>query len=743
MRRAAILLTLALLLLGGAMTLKGRLLELPKLPERQLAADEFDTRRALSRLKRILGDERPHPVDSAASDGVRARLLAELREVGLQPRVTDDMVCGGSEEDRTISCARIRNVVATIGPAEGRHVLLTSHYDSTPVGPGASDDGIGYASMIEIAAVLRNRRLARPITFLFDEGEESGLLGAFAFLQHDPLAARVDSLINVESRGVDGPAIMFETSRPNGAAIAAYAAGVKRPAANSLTTDFYRLIPNSTDVAVFEKAGWTTLNFAVIGNETRYHSPGDTFDALDPRSLRHMGEQALAATRALASGAPQAANGERLYADLLGKTLVRMPLWLGATLLALLVLALAWQCWRLPGGIARSVGATGAALAGSLALAFAAQALLGLIRSGDYWRAHPELTGLAVYISAAAASVLALVWLARPIALDRMRASFWLVFVLIGAALAFVAPGAIIFFLLPPALGLASSLLEGRSTRIGWLLALLAWASLFLSWGPLLHLSEILLDMDAAWIFAPVAALVMLPFLIEAKPLAARLRRRDTALAAGLATIAAWLAVAVAPAYSSDRKQQFSLEYESDAASGKARWLVYHDGADLPGAFDRLGRAEQDVEVPWSSRRRWALPADGPKVAAPELANVAVRNVAGGRAISAQLRMNGAEVLRIRAEPGAKLVAARIGGTLRRFGKGGKDEDYILRCHGRSCDGARLDLLTASADAIELIVMGVRTGLPAEARPLLAARRAEAAPQYAADSAIALRRFRL
>jgi hypothetical protein len=742
MRRAAILLTLALLLLGGAMALKGRLLELPKLPERQLAADEFDTRRALSRLKRILGEERPHPVDSGEGDRVRERLLAELRAVGLQPRVTDNFVCGGSDKDRTVSCARIRNVVATVGPTAGKHVLLASHYDSTPVGPGASDDGIGYASMFEIAALLRNKRLARPVTFLFDEGEESGLLGASAFLQHDPLAARVDSLINLESRGVDGPAIMFETSRPNGAALAAYGAGVKRPAANSLTTDFYRLIPNSTDVAVFEKAGWTTLNFAVIGNETRYHSPGDTFDALDPRSLRHMGEQALSSTKALASGPPKASGGERIYTDLVGKTLITTPFWLGATLLGLLILALAWQCRRLPGGIARSIAATGAALIGSLTLALLAQTLLGLTRSGDYWRAHPETTAIAIYVSAAAASVLALIWLARAIALDRMRAGFWLLFVLIGAALAFVAPGAIIFFLLPPALGLASSLADTRSPRVGWLLALLAWASLFLTWGPLLHLSEALLDMDAAWVFAPVAALIMLPFLIEAKPLAARLRRRDVAGAAIAAVAVAWFAVTAGEAYSPNRKQQFSIEYESDAASGQARWLVYHDGAELPAAFKALGQPERDVEVPWSSRERWALPAKGPAYPAPELANVSVRTVAGGRAISAEVRMNGAEVLRIRAEPGTRLVAGGIG-AVRRFGRGEAEEDYILRCHGRSCDGARLSLLTASAAPVELIVMGVRSGLPAEARPLLAARPANAAPQYAPDSTIALRRVRL
>ena len=196
-----------------------------------------------------------------------------------------------------INCARVRNLVATIGPAEGRQVLLlVSHYDSTFAGPGAADDGIGVAAMLEIAADLRGRTLARPVSFLFDEGEEVGLLGARAFLARDPLAHQVAFAVNMEARGVNGPAIMFETSRPNGAAIALYRAAAARPVANSLSTDLYRLIPNSTDVTVFAERPWTILNFAVIGNETRYHSAGDTLAALDRRSLQHMGEQALAVT---------------------------------------------------------------------------------------------------------------------------------------------------------------------------------------------------------------------------------------------------------------------------------------------------------------------------------------------------------------------------------------------------------------------------------------------------------------
>src|SRR5437868_8114063 len=135
MRQAGILLALALALLG-AMALKGALLVLPS-PPATGSATGFDANRAMARLTRILGDQRAHPVDSEAGDTVRERLIAEMRGVGLEPRVTDDFVCNG-RRGAAVTCARVRNLVATIGPAEGHHLLLVSHYDSTPTGPGAS-----------------------------------------------------------------------------------------------------------------------------------------------------------------------------------------------------------------------------------------------------------------------------------------------------------------------------------------------------------------------------------------------------------------------------------------------------------------------------------------------------------------------------------------------------------------------------------------------------------------------------
>jgi hypothetical protein len=733
MKRAGIIAALLLALLA-VMGAKGALVPLPSAAS--AGAGGFDTARAMARLRRILGDQRPHPVDSAGNDSVRGRLVGELRALGLNPRIADDFTCNGGATGQTVSCARIRNVVATIGPAEGRHVLLVSHYDSTPTGPGAADDGIGVASMLEVAALLKDRPLKRPVTLLFDEGEETGLIGARAFLDKDPLAGRVDSLVNLESRGTTGPAIMFETSRPNGAAIRRYARSADRPAANSLTTDFSRLIPNQTDVAVFKERPWTILNFAIIGNETRYHSPDDNLAALDPRSLRHMGEQALQVTADLAGGGAAPAGGELLYGDVLGIGLVTLPLWLGLALLGLLLLGFAWLAWSRRGGVGRGAAALALAMADAALTAFLLHWSIGWLRPGEYWRAHPEWISLAIDSTAMASAAVALLWIARPVARDRLRLAFWLVFLILGAGLCLVAPGAAVYFLLPPLLA-GLGLVWPRAERIAAGLALLALA---VHWLPLLHLSQVLLDFDSGWVFAPVSTLILFPFLIEAKPALARLGRgRVTAAMAALALLA-WLPAALAPAYSLERKQRLSVEYVWDDARGKARWMAYHDRGPLPSA---PGGWQRGVEVPWSGYRRWAADATGPAIAAPALERLGERSVGGNRLVRFRLRMRGSDVVRLVGPKGSRFLAVSAGGSSRRFGKGGAKEAPVLRCHGRSCEGLEATLLVAGNAPLEATIVGTRNGLPPEGAALARGRPRTAQPQYVPDTTVAVGKVRL
>jgi peptidase M28-like protein len=737
MKQAGLMLVAALALLG-ALALKGAPIALPA-PSDRIEAGRFNADRAAARLARILGDQRPHPVDSDAGDAVRARLIAEMRAVGLEPRVGDDFACNSFGDNRNVSCARVRNLVATIGGPGGRHLLLVSHYDSTPAGPGAADDGIGVAAMLEIAEALRGLRLARPITFLINEGEETGLLGARAFLAHDPVVGRVDRAVNLEARGVTGPAIMFETSRPNGPAIDWYRAAARRPVANSLSTDLYRLIPNSTDVAVFEERPWTILNVAVIGNETRYHSAGDDLAALDRRSLQHMGDQALGAALAVAAGGsgPPAGAGDQLYMDVPLLGLIVLPQTLGLVLLGILAIFFLAEAWRRR-ALGRPLLAMAAAVGGAGAVAFAGHFLLSLLRAGDYWRAFPLVTTTAVYASALAAAVAALLLVAGTAERGRLRAAFWLLLVALGGAICLVAPGAAVYFLLPPfvaAVGMA------RKWRSGWVeraAAVAAAILLFLTLGPALGLFETLMNADPQWIFAPLGAALLLPALIELRPLLSRVPTAFAVAGAFDLAVAGWLAAGLTPAYSDERRQLFTIEYVWDEAARAGRFAVNNDGAPVPyeAAWER-------TEMPYTMRRRWAAPAPPAPLAAPRATLVAEARRGDTRRLRLRLAANGAESIALIAPAGARLRSAGTGAFLRRFGRGGAEAKYVLRCAGRACDGAELDIVAGAPGPIDFTIVGTRAGLPAVAAPLVRARPATAQAQYGPDATIAIGRIRL
>ena len=731
-RRLRALLIFALLLAGFA--LKGVLLQ----PPAAASSGEFNTQRAIGRLQRILGDQRPHPVDSQADDAVRNRLIAELRAIGLQPQVHEAMDCSAMPGTRFVSCSHVRNVVAAIPSRRaGPHVLLNAHYDSTPTGPGAGDDGLGVAVLLEIGAILRSEPPPRPITLLFNEGEEYGLNGAHAFVRTDPLAREVNSLINIDNRGVTGPALMHETSEPDAAAISIYASATRRPYATSISSDFARLIPNYTDVTVFKPAGWTLLDYGIISNETRYHSPGDTIAALDPDSVGHMGSEALAATRAMAAKAHPAdvADGRTVFTDLAGRVLLRLPLAvaiIGLALLLTVALVLAWRRAALGKPLLLAAGmAVGGSLAAGL-VSFVAT----LLRAGDFWRAYPLVTYVALYATLLAA--MAAVWARWGRAADRRRAraAAWLLVMIFGALISFVLPGATIFFLIAPAVALVAIALPGRAATTATLLAVIATIIQFVMFAELLAAVEMLLIDGPLAAVVLLAALAALPAIVEIDANSSRL----AALLLIVGALALWIAALMMPRASAERPLGFNIDYFRDADAKSASWAVATKQAPLPGNFP--GKWERK-ELPYNGRLRWASPApllDTP-VAAARVVSTAPD--AAGRRVRLALSPRGANSVSIRFAKGANVLALGLAGAAIPLPPEGEPENAVLRCTGRSCEGLQVDVLLGDRRPVEVELFSTRFGLPTEARPLVAARPRNAIPQYAPDSTITMSRIRL
>ena len=333
-------------------------------------ASVFSAARAFADIRVIA--RRPHPVGSAEHDVVRDYLVGRLERLGLAPQIRFDRSITVNPDGGTI-IAPVANIVATLpGKNRGKPALfLMSHYDTVPNSPGAADDTAGIATALEIARALKaGPRLERDAIFVFTDAEELGMMGAAVFFERDPLARRGGAAINFEARGDAGLASMFETGPSNADTVAIYAAGAKRPDANSLSRVVYKHMPNGTDFTLAAKRGLAGLNFAFIGDEAAYHSPLATPAHLNLGSVQHMGDQALGAARGIAAAMPQQ-KADAVYFDVFGFFLIQYSFVIGWVLLLVAAALAIYAIWK-----ARAPVSWGRGFAGALLLLLAPALLL-------------------------------------------------------------------------------------------------------------------------------------------------------------------------------------------------------------------------------------------------------------------------------------------------------------------------------------------------------------------------------
>lgn len=302
-----------------------------------IATTEFSAARAMQHLGWIAAE--PHPTGSAAAAKVRDQLVHHLQQAGLQVSVQRGQAAAeyGKGDGRGVRAANVENVVAVL-PGRDRSlpaVLLMAHYDTVPHSPGAADDGLGVAVMLEISRALQGDVRQRDVVFLFTDAEEAGLLGARAFFASHPLSSRIGTVINLEARGSSGRAVLFETGPGNAALLSTFAKLAPQPLGNSLTGFVYRYMPNGTDFTVPAQKGIPGLNFAIIGSQIDYHAATASVANLDPGSVQHMGAQVLPLVRQLASSATlPTATRDAIYSDLPGGWMISVPTWSGWCVLA-------------------------------------------------------------------------------------------------------------------------------------------------------------------------------------------------------------------------------------------------------------------------------------------------------------------------------------------------------------------------------------------------------------------------
>jgi hypothetical protein len=436
-----------------------------------------------------------------------------------------------------------------------------------------------------------------------------------------------------------------------------------------------------------------------------------------------MGNEVLAATRTLpnASG-----SGQRVYADIAGRVLVSLPLLIAAILLGGLVLGLGFAGWREKALGRPMLTAAGMVVAG-VAVAFALTFLAGFIRAGDYWRAWPLVSYLAVYAALLAAMVAVLAWLGAPVDRNRLRIASWLLIAIVGGLLSLMLPGAIIFFLLAPALALLGFFLPTVRSPLLWVAALIQ----LLMFAELMASIEMLLIDGPLWGVAPLAALASLPLLAEAE--GARLKAPLIAML--VAAVGLWAAALTLPRSSAERPLAFTIDYVRDDEADEAHWAVASKQAPLPSSWDQVGKFARGV-LPYSGRTRWLADAPVLDIPAASIQTVGEARSGDGRKLRLRLSTGGANVVALRFGEEVTVRSAGLPGAPIGIDEDAEPGPSTVRCSGRACDGLIVEVEIGGTKTVEASLIAATFAFPPQGARLQAIRPANAHPQYGTDSSV-------
>src|SRR3954468_15131734 len=132
------------------------------LPACSRSVGVFSEPNARAHISMLAGTVGNRPIGSEANARARAYVIDQLKLYGYEVRVQET----DARRPAIGRTAHVSNIIATLSGRRPEAFGLMSHYDSAPESPGAADDGLGVAVVLETARVLAARPERQWTTFV-------------------------------------------------------------------------------------------------------------------------------------------------------------------------------------------------------------------------------------------------------------------------------------------------------------------------------------------------------------------------------------------------------------------------------------------------------------------------------------------------------------------------------------------------------------------------------------------------
>jgi len=717
-----------------------------------ISDQEFSSERAFVHLTDLLSENQPHPVGSPENRIVRDRIIAKLDQLGLTSEIQADFKCSTLAP----GCSFVENIIAIKRGSSNREkaVLLTAHYDSVPGSPGAADDGAGVAAMLEIIRNLNNSEtLENDLILLIADAEETGLRGAMSFADSHALMQRVGIVLNMEARGTTGPSVMFETGPNNLEQVSGYIQATSHPVATSLIVEIYKRMPNATDYTIYKDRGVPGLNYAFSQGVSLYHSSLDDLAHLDRGSLQHHGSNLLSVVRQFGNSdlTQLSATQDATYVDVFGRTVVWWPANRGPLLAGVAILLLLTVMLRIRGtGTKAILFATLAvilSLVAALALGWLASFPLGQfgaihpLEHPHPWPARMSLIAIALMLG---------IWSGRLFTkrtnVEALFYVVWLLFSLLGLALALTITGASYIFLIPS----LAAVLTAAIASLRWRHKALLWGAyaglLTACYMALYHF--LLLEVVVNFHLSHFRMIPLWLLVLALMPVAAAWRKEENQ-PAGKAyrvlvpvILVGLIAGAVVPLYTVEKPRSVNIVYSQDVSESANQWQIETFGPEDQGYLAVAGFPD----VPTTYQRHGRAFTNGYFVAAPDIGLIApVLTMVSDETVEETRVLSGtissprsAYTLGLSFTDAASILSGSINGKIV---LDGQDKQMtgprLVRLHGLLDQAADFEIVLRSNDAFELELYDLgRIPMVAEYERLKSARPDNAAPIHFGDYSV-------